>query len=103
MTVKCIKPVDKAYIVDAFVAKTQTITQLAELYGRSRRTIVRVLEDHGIDPGIRRRRQQQFSAEQIKVPDLFGTRTGRVTMIEPLPWYRRALSAIASALSPSRT
>lgn len=55
MTVKCISGVDKSSIVFQFSQLGQSISSLSYEYKKSRRTIIRVLEEHGIDPGIRRR------------------------------------------------
>ena len=58
MTVKCLLKATQQTICERFEAKTDTINQLADLYGRSRRTIIRVLEDHGIDAGVKPRNKQ---------------------------------------------
>ena len=72
MTVKCLSEVNKTYIADCFTAKTQTITELAYTFKRHRTTIVRVLEEQGIDPGIRRRSKRtksvSFDGSQDTVP-----------------------------------
>jgi len=80
MTVKCLAPAQQHAIVTAFVEFRVPIDTLAIDYGKSRRTIIRVLEDHCVDPGIRRRpgakkpipttAQAELSyAEQIKAED----------------------------------
>ena len=54
MTVKCLTPYQQDCIIIRFV-KGDSIDTLATGYNRSRRTIIRVLEDRGVDPKIHRR------------------------------------------------
>jgi len=55
MTVKCLTKDYQDNLVVLFVERGESIDDLAVLANRSRRTIIRILEDHGIDPGIKRR------------------------------------------------
>jgi transposase len=93
MTVKSLNYLDKAYIITAFTAKTKTINELAEIYGRHRTTIVRVIEEQGIDPGIRRRKAK-------KKLNISGTTTGRIEMFKPpkQPWYTRLLNRLSVSI-----
>jgi hypothetical protein len=61
MTVKSLSPMARHCIVTRFLAspKSETLNQLAKEYDRHRKTIVRVLEDEGMDPGIHRRPNQK--------------------------------------------
>lgn len=85
MTVKSLSRLDKAYIVSAFNAKTMTINELARLYNRHRTTIIRVLEEAGVEPGIRRRKKAE---------------PARIEVFEPIkkPWYSRVLDKISNFL-----
>jgi hypothetical protein len=48
MTVKCINEVEQWMIVRAFTSKAMNQTELADAHGVHRRTIQRVLIDHGV-------------------------------------------------------
>lgn len=101
MTVKCIKPLDKTYIVHSFVHENTSINTLANLYGRSRRTIIRVLEENGVEPGIKRRPRFVVIDNLSKLVKETGP-VHQIVMFEPKkPWYLKALSAVARALSPN--
>ena len=93
MTVKCLKEVDQAYIVDCFTAKTATINELATMFGRSRRTIIRVLEEHSIDPGIIPRGPRGPYKPRNQVQEEFQFPNHRVIPTRA-PWYRRVLRFI---------
>jgi hypothetical protein len=56
MTVKCIPPYLKNSLLLDFVCGLKTINDMAKEANVSRRTIIRMLEEHDVDPGIRRRR-----------------------------------------------
>ena len=84
MTVKCLNTLQQECIVTSFVNKTHNIDALARTFGRSRRTIIRVLEDAGIDPGIRRR-----MPKPTPLPQVIPTRR---------PWYRRILGVVGIAI-----
>jgi len=55
MTVKCLSKNTQLAVVSDFLQGHATIEGLAVQQGVSRRTIVRVLEDGGVEPGIKRR------------------------------------------------
>lgn len=55
MTVKCLPEIVKDYMVSAIVTKTMTINELTDTFDCSRRTVVRVLVERGIDPQLRKR------------------------------------------------
>ena len=96
MPVKCLGPNEKDYILENFHAKTYTINSLAYIFKVSRRTIIRVLEEGGIDPGIRRRKPA--SPEQTKLdPLIFPDH-----MINPnnIPWYQRFWKNLCQIFDP---
>lgn len=60
MAVKCLGPAAKNHILAAFRAEGKdAIDPSAIFWGRSRRTIIRVIEEAGFDPGITRRPRTQ--------------------------------------------
>ena len=68
MTVKCLKPHTKQTIVNAH-AQGVTIDYMATFWGKSRSTIIRVLEENDVDPGIKRRKRKAKPApEQLPLP-----------------------------------
>ena len=82
MAVKCLSGVDKNSIVYQFTQLNQSIASLSYEYKKSRRTIIRVLEEYGIDAGTKRRSVTQNSPETTaQKPELIKTRT---------PWYEKA-------------
>ncbi len=95
MTVKCIKAVDKAYILDCYLAKTTTIQELSVLFGRSTRTIERVLAEAGHDPVKHRKPKVDFLLEMPHL-HIGGTETARMVFKaeEPVPWYIKALKFV---------
>lgn len=58
MTVKSLSPTAKDQITNLFLQKAMTLTQLAHFYDRSRRTIIRALEERGVDPGVKTRKKR---------------------------------------------
>ena len=56
MTVRCLNPEQKKQIAAYYSAGFLTIKQLEVDYRVSRRTIIRVLEEEGVAPVIRRRK-----------------------------------------------
>ena len=99
MTVKCISMHEQCYIVDAFLAKTQTLNQLAHNFGVSRRTLIRVLEDAGVNPGVKHRFPQPktvdipltFPTEQLPIPY---TQNHWSEPLAAAPWYTRVLKFV---------
>jgi hypothetical protein len=83
MTVKCLNELQKEVLVNSFQHHHQCIDSLAIFYDCSRRTVIRVLEEKGIDPGIKRR----ASKPRKPVP-------GPVVTPTKLPWYRRILERV---------
>ena len=55
MTVKCLDKATQVAVVTDFTQCLSNIDEMASFLGVSRRTIIRVLEDHGVEPGIKRR------------------------------------------------
>lgn len=102
MTVKCLTDDEKSVIAQRFSNKTHSIDEMAVIYQRSRRTIIRVLEDAGIDPGIRRR--QAKPAPKIDYrgecwPESPHAKDPIITRLIPTPkptWYRRVWRAIVA-------
>jgi len=103
MTVKCLSPLDKAYIADAFTAKTQDLNELALTFGRSRRTIIRVLEEYKVDTGVKPRVPKETPARPMKDQELdfLGTTTGRIWAEQPAPWYRKVLRSVVGLFKPA--
>lgn len=86
MTVKCLNSVDKSAIVFAFTQTTHTdFDSLASNFGVSRRTIIRVIEEAGVDPKIRRRKRNSVN--------IHVTEGGLIVEQFPLPlgepWFKR--------------
>jgi transposase len=102
---------EKRVIVASFQQGTD-INTLAHFYGRHRTTIVRALEDAGIDPGIHRRpnrtlkaqirreaerllQEQQFqraALEPISRP--IQIQLDEIPVVNQEPWYRRVTSSL---------
>lgn len=78
MTVICINSSNKEFICNAFKNQTHTIDELVFIFGKSRRTMIRVLEEQDIDPGIRTRSAKK--PQPTPVPVAIPTHT---------PWFRR--------------
>ena len=72
MTVKCLTEGQQRTLVDLFTHSGTPIEELVVYYDRSRRTIIRVLEDHGVDPKIHRRpgrsKPKAMPTEQAPLP-----------------------------------
>lgn len=75
MTVKKLSPVQKEILVAQHQAG-KTINELATLWTTSRRTVIRVLEEKFIDPGIRRRQRKPTPITPV--------------IVTQQPWYVRA-------------
>lgn len=69
MTVKCLNETYKRCVVTLFVDHNYSIGHLASIYEVSRRTIIRVLEEERIDPGIKRRVRKPKVDIVIPEPD----------------------------------
>jgi len=109
MTVKCLNEDIKKSVVEAFNDKSLTIDQMVSVTGRSRRTIIRVLEDAGVDPGIHRRpgRSKKVLTEQtsMELDTRFMPLEYPLPVGEPirmLSWPSRALRGIYRALKNMR-
>jgi hypothetical protein len=82
----CLNAFEKEIITASFCNHDQSIDDLAYQYGRSRRTIIRVLEEMNVDPGIRRRKPKPPTKPvQAPLPLVIPTRS---------PWYRRILDRV---------
>ena len=68
MTVRCIPDFDKRYYAKCFISKAMTINEIAVETGTSRRTVIRMLEEQGVDPGIKRRPRKQKQEVQQQLP-----------------------------------
>jgi hypothetical protein len=84
MTVRSLNDGAKNYIIHCFNTKLRTIDQLGDDYSRSRRTIVRVLEEAGIDPGIKRRKRLP---KPEPLPTVIPTKT---------PWWKRIIPWVST-------
>ena len=81
MTVKSLTDLQKSYIGDLYRSQIYTIPELALLYERSRRTIIRALDEQGAYT-IKRR---------IPKPKLLP-----VAIQTNIPWYQRAATVVKS-------
>jgi hypothetical protein len=82
MTVKSLTYRQKQDIADAFIFKRQTIDELVVKYERSRRTIIRVLDETGCQTGLRTRTRKPKPAPVPTPPVAIPTKT---------PWWKRWL------------
>ena len=83
MAVKCLNPLQKEVIATSFLNRTHSIEELVATFRRSRRTIIRVLEEASIEPGIKRRIPKPTPLPQV-IP------TKRL-------WYRRIIGSFVQA------
>lgn len=81
MTVKCLTDAEKVELASAF-SMGAPINFLAEINGCSRRTVIRTLEEIGIEPGIKRRRRQP---KPTPLPTVIPTKT---------PWWSRVIEKV---------
>lgn len=79
---------ERMVIAARFNSGLYSLDEIAHTFQRHRTTIVRVLEEQGIDPGIKRRTRKSAA-----VTDSSG-RPIRIEMVEPKRWYQRALNAM---------
>ena len=69
MTVKSLDEYEKQNIANYFCFNQHSISELAVMYGKSRRTIIRTLEEMGVDPGVKHRvKKEQEPASAVPVP-----------------------------------
>lgn len=88
MTVKSLSETQKDYIVSTFLNQVHSINDLATMYKRHRRTIIRALEERGVDPGVKHRTPKPRAV--IPQPNMvIRTRT---------PWYRRLFQTLTLGL-----
>jgi len=117
MTVKCLLDFEKTAICRSFQQEVP-ISDLAPYWGVSRRTIIRVLEEAGIDPKIHRRNRKK-TKEPCPVLELALAETAlergevyppfQIPHYSPLasaytrpsvPWYVRVFNAVRQFFSP---
>ena len=97
MTVKSLSEDQKDRIVAFFTYRTTiysqpksaVINEMAILYERHRRTIIRALEERGVDPGVKTRIKKE--PEQGHLPMAIRIRT-------KTPWYRRLFQSMGQTL-----
>jgi hypothetical protein len=85
MTVKILTAFEKDIIQADFTRGLFSINDMVDQFDVSRRTIIRVLEEGGIDPGIRRRKPKapvQTNLEPLIFPN-------HAINPENIPWYQR--------------
>lgn len=91
MTVRCLNIQQKRFAIEMFESKIFGLDDIAYRLEVSRRTVIRVLEEAGIDPGIRRRTRKEVIPTQVAI-----TTTQTVE-----PWYRRLLNSIRQIFDPA--
>ena len=125
MTVKMFDEVTKNFICEQFVSSTlkdpsSKITLLTALMDCSRRTIIRVLQERDIDPGLPTRTRKTITKNDLlvaqavqagiplmtfellpapSVEDMSGFPIMKVEMIEPQPWWKRLGQAVSRAFT----
>ncbi len=98
MTVKCLNDNAKAVIVELFVSQRYTLNDLVRLYGKSRRTVIRVLEDAGVDPGVKHRPPKPF-VQPLETDDFANTQPlyyidEPTEVIRSRSWFRRVADKV---------
>ena len=95
MTVKCLEAWEKELVALRFLGG-QPLTDLSYEFKVSRRTIIRVLEEQNIDPGVKTRaKPQPVDLGEIEHPISEEGPTGELAKPAPAPiptktpWYRR--------------
>jgi hypothetical protein len=83
MTVKSLSPVQKAEIAVSYSYGKYTVNELATIYDRSSRTIIRALEEQGIKDVVKKRKP--------KVPVTIPTKT---------PWWKRVTKWFSGEARP---
>ena len=91
MTVKCINELQKEVLASSFANKQLTLEDLMATTGRSRRTIMRMLEEAGVAPAVRKRKAKENTASQ--------TDTQGVYFPKKLNWFDRFIQSIARSFS----
>ncbi len=115
MTVKCLLDFEKTAICRSFQQEVP-ISDLTAYWGVSRRTIIRVLEEAGIDPKIHRRNRKRSAAAETALErgerahtDLTHLPAFQIPHYSPLapaytrpkvPWYVRVFNAVRRFFSP---
>jgi hypothetical protein len=78
MTVKCLSTTEKQTIVFQRQVLGAALTDLAFEWQHSRRTIIRVLEEAGVDPGVKHRKPKASPVPAVNIPPKpIPTRTSR--------------------------
>lgn len=91
MTVKCINELQKEVMAAAFFNKLLTVEDLMQTSGKSRRTVMRVLEEAGVAPPVRKRKAKVSVVQQnLDQPIYFPTRPG---------WIARLTRAVSQSFS----
>lgn len=100
MTVKCLNDLEKVIIAGLYVDHGRSIDSLATEYKRSRRTIIRTLEEQGVNPGIKRRNRKSKAPLTIHQNYTPGNKPAGPTVIPThTPWYRRIIDKVAPLFS----
>lgn len=99
MTVKCLSELDKAYLADHFhtlinrtlnpMKPSKAVADCASVFDVSIRTVIRILEELGVDPQVKHRKPKV----DIELPYT----PGSVQLFDPparTPWYRRVLQIV---------
>lgn len=91
MPVKCLEPFEKTSIAHQYLLNNQSISALSYEYRRSRRTIIRVLEERGIT--YIRRKQRNSYPEMTAAVYFPAAETAKDSLPKSIPtktpWYRR--------------
>ena len=95
MTVKCLTNTQKSHIVQDFRDGFYDIPSLCYQYEISRRTIIRVLEEAGVDPKIRRRARKQVPLANLELADI-----PQPTIKEP--WFHRIINKFCQVFNPEQ-
>lgn len=86
MTVKCLTDAEKVELASSF-SMGASINFLAEINGCSRRTVIRTLEEIGINPGIKRRKRLPKPTPLPPGP------------IPTTPWWKRIIPWVKNVTS----
>lgn len=106
MTVKKLAPTEQQMLVLQFQDDGRSINYLAGYYQCSRRTVIRVLEDAGVDPGIQRRKSKKQLELKMPPPaeiDLSGFPTLIYQTPAPKPWYQKVYNSVRQFFVPDST